>query len=116
MLYSKTMKRLGMILVTLVAISIFWWATPAQAADTAHGKQVFATNCAACHIGGGNVVNAAKTLKQSDLEKYGMASLEAIQTQVKKGKAAMPAFSGRLSDADIEDVASYVLSQAETGW
>ena len=37
-------------------------------------------------------------------------------TQVTNGKNAMPAFSGRLTEADIEDVATYVLDQAEKGW
>ncbi len=36
----------------------------AFAADAAHGAQIFSANCAACHIGGGNVVNAERTLKQ----------------------------------------------------
>ena len=45
-----------------------------------------------------------------------MNSLEAIVYQVVNGKNAMPAFKGRLSDAQIEDVATYVLSQAESGW
>jgi cytochrome c6 len=88
----------------------------AQAADLGHGGQIFGNNCAACHIGGGNVVNGAKTLKQADLEKYDMASIEAITGQVTNGKNAMPAFKGRLSDDDIADVAAYVLSQAEQGW
>jgi len=110
------MKKIRIVLATLVAILTFWLAAPAQAADIVHGKQVFDTNCAACHIGGGNVVNGAKTLKKADLEQYGMASLEAITTQVKNGKAAMPSFLGRLTAEDIEDVATYVLSQAEQGW
>ncbi len=101
---------LGLCWGWLVAIA------PAAAADVAHGGQVFASNCAACHIGGGNVVNAAKTLQLTDLEQYQMASLEAIKTQVTNGKNAMPAFSGRLTEADIEDVATYVLDQAEKGW
>ena len=57
-----------------------------------------------------------KPSKKADLEQYGMASLEAITTQVKNGKAAMPSFLGRLTAEDIEDVATYVLSQAEQGW
>jgi len=89
---------------------------PAWAGDLAHGGQVLASNCAACHVGGGNVVNGAKTLKLADLEKYDMASLEAIKTQVTNGKSAMPAFLGRLTDQDIDDVATYVLDQAESGW
>lgn len=91
-------------------------AAPAIAADLANGAQVFSNNCAACHIGGGNVVNGAKTLKKEALEQYGMASLDAITTQVTNGKAAMPAFQGRLTPAQIENVAAYVLDQAEKGW
>jgi cytochrome c6 len=35
---------------------------------------------------------------------------------VTNGKNAMPAFQGRLTAEDIDDVASYVLEQAEKGW
>ncbi len=101
---------LGLYLMVVMGIS------PAIAADTAHGAQVFASSCAACHIGGGNVVNGAKTLKIEALNQYEMASIEAIKIQVTKGKNAMPAFLGRLTEQDIEDVAAYVLAQAEQGW
>lgn len=109
------MKKL---LIGVFGIVLCWMSTlaPALAADTAHGGQVFASNCAACHSGGGNVVNAAKTLKMSDLEQYEMASIEAIKQQVTNGKNAMPAFLGRLTEQDIDDVAAYVLEQAENGW
>jgi cytochrome c6 len=109
------MKKL---LAAAVGILLCWCSVsmPAFAADMVHGGQVFASNCAACHIGGGNVVNAAKTLKISDLEQYEMASIEAIKNQVTNGKNAMPAFAGRLTEADIDDVAAYVLEQAENGW
>lgn len=85
---------------------------PADAADLANGAKVFSANCASCHVGGGNLINAGKTLKKADLEKYEMASLEAIKAQVTKGKNAMPAFSGRLNSTQIEDVAAYVLDQS----
>ena len=45
-----------------------------------------------------------------------MNLIEAIVYQVNNGKNAMPAFKGRLSDAQIDDVATYVLSQSEKGW
>jgi mono/diheme cytochrome c family protein len=35
-----------------------------------------------------------------------------VQTQVTNGGAAMPAFKGTLSDADIANVAAYVSSVA----
>jgi cytochrome c6 len=91
-------------------------AAPALAGDLAVGKSIFGANCAACHIGGGNVVNAAKTLKQADLEANGKDSLEAIVAQVTNGNGAMPAFKGKLSPEAIENVASYVLDQAQNGW
>jgi cytochrome c6 len=110
------MRKIALTLAAALVALTLWMAPTAKAADLGHGGQIFGNNCAACHVGGGNVVNGAKTLKQADLEKYDMASIEAIIGQVTNGKNAMPAFKGRLSDGDIADVAAYVLSQAEQGW
>mmetsp|Transcript_11128 Transcript_11128/g.34111 ORF Transcript_11128/g.34111 Transcript_11128/m.34111 type:complete len:94 (-) Transcript_11128:23-304(-) len=86
------------------------------AADVEHGEQIFTANCAACHSGGNNVIMPDKTLKKEALEQYEMKSVDAITYQVTNGKNSMPAFGGRLSETDIEDVANYVLSQADQGW
>lgn len=88
----------------------------AQAADLDNGAKIFNANCAACHAGGRNVVNAAKTLQKDALAQFGMNSVDAIKKQVINGNGAMPAFGGKLSADDIEDVASYVLSKSEAGW
>ena len=109
------MKKIVSICLAAIAACLFLSA-PAWAADTAAGGKVFSANCASCHAGGKNVVNPAKTLKLADLEKYGMNSEEAIVTQVTNGKAAMPAFKGRLKPDQIDNVAAYVLEQAESGW
>ena len=37
-------------------------------------------------------------------------------SQVTRGKGAMPAFGGRLADADIQEVATYVIASAKEGW
>ncbi len=107
---------IALLCITLITLITFSFSPPAWAGDVANGAKVFGANCAACHMNGKNMINAQKTLQKADLEKYSMASLEAIKTQVTNGKAAMPAFKGRLSDAQIEDVAAYVLEQAEQGW
>ena len=101
-----------------MAILILALERPATAdtADIANGAKIFSANCAACHAGGRNIVAAPKTLKKEALEKYNMNSLEAIVHQVQNGKNAMPAFKNRLKDQQIEDVANYVLEQAEKGW
>ena len=40
----------------------------------------------------------------------------AVVKQVTNGKGAMPAFGGRLSDADIASVAAYVIQTSKAGW
>ena len=116
--------RIKSFLAALVGVAVavmLPFASPAIAGDIASGAQVFAGNCAACHIGGNNAVMANKTLKQDALEQYlegygSEHSFEAIVYQVTNGKNAMPSFSGRLTDAQIADVAAYVKDQAEKGW
>ncbi len=109
------MKKL--IIVAAVCFSFFLMGVmPANAADITIGSKVFTAYCAACHAGGNNLVISTKNLRKETLEKYGMFSSDAIQAQVTNGKNAMPAFSSRLSEEQIEHVAAYVLQQAEDGW
>ncbi|EAZ92343.1 cytochrome c6 PetJ [Crocosphaera chwakensis] len=111
------MKRLLSLILLLFALCCFSFVSPALAGDASAGKGIFTANCASCHMGGGNVVaGASKGLAKDALEKNGVDTLEKIVYQVTNGKNAMPAFQGRLNAQQIEDVATYVLSQAETGW
>ena len=111
------MKKL-LSIVVLGIIFVFIVLEPsALAADLDHGTKIFKANCNACHAGGKNSMNPRKTLAKSDLEKYSKFSVNAIMKQVKNGAGAMPSFKRRLKNPkDIEDVAAYVLAQAEKGW
>ena len=80
------------------------------------GEKVFTGNCAACHIGGNNVILAEKNLSKAALEQYAMNSVAAIKTQVTGGKNAMPAFGENLTSAEIEAVARYVITQSQLDW
>jgi cytochrome c6 len=108
---KTSLLRLFLSLTVMVSL-----ANPVLAADIENGERIFTANCAACHAGGNNVIMPEKTLKKDALESNGMNAVSAITYQVTNGKNAMPAFGGRLSDSDIEDVANYVLSQSEKGW
>ena len=92
--------------------------SPAFAGNPDQGERIFDGNCAACHAGGQNVIMPEKTLEKEALETFlaGGRSEASVRTQVTNGKNAMPAFGGRLSDADIEDVAAYVIKTSEEGW
>lgn len=110
------MKKILALILLLSIVFNFTFVRPVLAGDAANGAKLFNANCAACHAGGKNLVNPTKTLAKADLDKYGMNSLEAIVTQVTKGKAAMPAFQGKLNAEQIEDVATFVLETSEKGW
>lgn len=92
--------------------------SPAMAADAGAGEKIFDANCAACHAGGQNVIMPEKTLEKEALDQYlaGGRSEKSVRTQVTNGKNAMPAFGGRLSDEDIENVAAFVIKTSEEGW
>lgn len=104
--------------VLAIALTLFVSLTFGQPAfaEVSEGAIIFKNNCASCHVGGKNLVNASKTLKKEALEKYGMYSVDKIIAQVTKGKAAMPAFGNRLKTNEIELVANYVIEQADKGW
>ncbi|MBE9255882.1 MULTISPECIES: cytochrome c6 PetJ [Aphanizomenonaceae] len=110
------MKKIVSILLLGIATFTFAFSSPALAADAANGAEIFKANCAQCHLGGGNLVNRAKTLKKEALVKYDMYSAEKIIAQVTKGQGAMPAFGNKLKPDQIENVAAYVLQQADNGW
>ncbi len=112
------MRRLISLLLALIVFTVFTdtSARPALAVEIDNGAKIFTANCAACHVGGGNVIIATKTLKKQALQLYEMDSIEAIIYQLQNGKNAMPAFKDRLDAVEIEDVAAYVLDKAEKGW
>ena len=112
---SKVAEAVAPVLAAGVLVT---GAMPAFAGDASAGEKIFSGNCAACHAGGQNVIMPEKTLEQSALEQYldGGFNEGAVVKQVTNGKNAMPAFGGRLSDNDIKNVASYVITTSEAGW
>jgi cytochrome c6 len=110
------LKKFFAVTIALFSALVLLLNAPAYAADADAGKGVFSANCAACHMGGRNIVNAQKNLKKDTLIQYGMYDATAIITQVTKGKGAMPAYSTKLDATQIENVAAYVLSKADDGW
>eukprot|EP00439_Symbiodinium_sp_Y106_P060206 s3909_g8.t2 len=88
-------------------------APAVRAADLVNGEAVFDANCVSCHAGGGNKIYPLQTLSRSALERNGKYSVELIAQQVSNGQTPMPAFSDKLTEKSIEDVASFVYAEAE---
>ncbi|GMH41854.1 hypothetical protein BSKO_09764 [Bryopsis sp. KO-2023] len=115
---AQPMQRVKQVGVALLSTAVIATAVPAIAAvDLEVGEDVFNGNCAACHAGGDNSVKPGYTLQKDALVQYldGGFSVESITTQVKNGKNAMPAWSDRLDDDEIDSVAAYVFKTASEG-
>ena len=117
----------GLILTLLLVVGATdLLSAPAKAIDTIdgsafeRGEQIFNSNCAACHMGGGNVIRANRTLKISDLnnhvEAYTSSPLEALEHEIEDGLNAMPSYADKLTEEEIIAVATYVEQRAELGW
>lgn len=112
---TRLKNLLKICLLTLITL-MFAFNLSVFAADTSDGAQIFSIHCAGCHINGSNIIRRGKNLKKKALERYGMDSLEAIESLVTNGKNNMSAFKDRLTEKQIEDVSAYVLDQADKGW
>ena len=89
---------------------------PVGLAAELSSAQLFELHCAGCHAQGGNILRRGKTLKLKALQQYKMDSAEAVIQIVAQGKGNMSAYQDRLSPAEIEAVAGYVLERANQGW
>ena len=102
---------------------VFWLVVSPPVALAAPASQasqpeatLFETHCAGCHANGGNIIRRGKTLKPKALQRNGYDTPTAIAQIITQGKGAMTAFGDRLSPTEIDAIAQYVLTQAETGW
>jgi cytochrome c6 len=77
---------------------------------------LFELQCSGCHINGGNIIRRGKNLKLKALQANHVDTQEAISAMITNGKGIMSAYADRLSPAEIELLASYVLEQANAGW
>lgn len=107
-------------ILSAVTVFCFTFAYSAFASDISNGSKIFNDNCAACHLGGGNILILEKTLHKEALseylENYSTDSISAIINQIKNGKNAMPAYKSKLSEQEILEVSAYVFQKSENGW
>ncbi len=78
----------------------------------AMGQSVFLVQCAPCHgVDGEGIEGKAQDLTVPMYQAYGVAGLSASIGAGKKGEIGeMPAFTGRLTDKQIEAVSTYIIS------
>ena len=108
---GKAKASSAILMGAVVALTLFFAATAADAADEApSGKANFKTNCVACHgADGGGQMAVGKSLKVPDLrsdavQKTSDADLAKI---IAEGKDNMPSFKS-MTDAQIKGLVAYI--------
>ena len=101
------MRRFGILLgFLIVAVSVLRAAAQTSTGNAAHGKQLFAQNCAVCHGPQGQGAEAPRL--KGEASRKNLAQLEAW---IKKPAPPMPSLYPKpLSATDVADVAAYVES------
>lgn len=97
-------------------------AAPAPAKDDgAPGKKTFTAKCSACHGKDAKGSAAMAKMFKAKVEDLDLARAEAqkksdaaLTKTINEGKNKMPPFKGKLKDAEIADVLSYVRSLQTT--
>ena len=83
----------------------------AQAAGSKIGEAEFKEHCAACHAGGGNIINPKKTLSKMDREKNGIMNAKDIIKIMRKPGVGMAMFNENvLPEKEAIKIADYIIS------
>ncbi len=82
------------------------WSLHTSRDEVEQGKTIYEANCASCHGANGKATQAGAP-NLSDFAKTSQASPTQWADVVAKGKGTMPAFAGKLSDADQKAVLAY---------
>jgi mono/diheme cytochrome c family protein len=80
-------------------------------ADAVKGGEVYKAKCASCHGAGGEGETAAgKTLKVKDLASPEIQNQHdsELKTFLENGKGKMPAYKGKLTSEQIENLIQYI--------
>jgi cytochrome c6 len=75
------------------------------------GEALFKQHCAACHPGGGNIINPQKTLHKKVREANNVKSADDIVKLMRKPGPGMTTFDSKtIPDKDAKEIANYVLN------
>ena len=86
-------------------------ALPSLASAQAKGQDTFKAKCAMCHgADGSGATPMGKSMGLKDLGSPAIQSMSDadLKGAISNGKGKMPAYAGKLTDAQIADVVSYI--------
>ncbi len=106
------MKIGSMIGVLALSVALAAPAAGLYAAEKkeSRGAKLFEQHCAACHPGGGNMINPAFTLHKKDRDAHGVKTAKDIVGKMRKPGPGMTVFDAKtLPDKDAKAIADYII-------
>ena len=106
------MKRILTVVAPFIALAL---CAGGAVADTKKGEKIdggkeFQEHCAECHAGGGNIINAKKTLHKKDREANGVKTAKEIIGTMRKPGPGMTKFDKKtVSDKEAKAIADYII-------
>jgi mono/diheme cytochrome c family protein len=104
----KNRFSLAVVLVALIAAGCGGDEEEPAPAGGGDAKQLFSDNCGSCHT---LAAAGASGKVGPDLDQV-QPGPDLVKTQVENGGGGMPAFKGKLTDAQIQSIADYVSENA----
>lgn len=95
----------------VLLISVLLLSCAAIASAQSGGKNIFMSKCSICHgPDGSGKTSMGKTLNIADLHSAAVKQMSdaELKTVITNGKNKMPPFKGKLTDAQIDQVISYI--------
>ena len=117
-IYINFFLKLSNFLLISFCTIFFYLSLPKEinAIEAALGENLFKSNCAGCHINGGNIIRRSKNLKISSLMRNGIDNPEAIAKVARQGVGIMSGYEDKLGDNGDQIVANWVWEQAQKAW
>ena len=106
------MKRMTVLLVSVLMVFCVGTIVFAEKASKDTGEAEFKKHCAVCHPEGGNIVNPKKTLHKKDLDANKIKTpADIIKTMRNPGQGMNKFDEKTVPDTDAKAVAEYILKK-----
>ncbi|MBW3537124.1 MAG: c-type cytochrome [Actinobacteria bacterium] len=95
-------------IATLAAVTIPTTAVSQESGDPANGREVFSANCAMCHGSDAAGMMGMHPSLRGAIERLSREGVEVAIRQGRRTQPPMPAWEGRLSNDEIDNVIAYI--------
>ncbi len=112
LLAAAVVGVVGSLMTAPTAVSASQPRQPEQAetADVQAGENVFRAHCAMCHGGDASGMMGMHPSLRGAVERLSREGVEVAIRQGRRTQPPMPAWEGRLSDEEIDDLVAYIAS------